>query len=150
MVLKALVPLLSQVGDSTVRGYGPSAWGHFVIVDSLERIGEREALVIGRVSMEVPDGWELLTVSSVPGAVAPRDLHRILERVTSNLRENPHRAIVVACPEYLALHNGFEALLKFLNTVRDYAVVYGGRVYLVTERDAWGEREYALLKLLEM
>jgi hypothetical protein len=89
-------------------------------------------------------------VSSAPGFIDPRELPRILEEIVKSLRENPDRAVVIACPEYLSLYNGFRALLKFLHTVRDYAMLNDGRVYLVTERSVWSEREYAMLTGLEV
>ncbi|WP_394335178.1 DUF835 domain-containing protein [Thermococcus gorgonarius] len=66
----------------------------------------------------------------------------------SHLQENPDVPVVIECLEYLALHNGFNSLLKFLNTLRDYAILYGGTVYLVTDPLAWTDREYALLERL--
>ncbi len=150
MVLKVLAPLLLQVwGSAGSSAYLRSGGRYFRIVRSLESVRERDALVIGRARTRLPAGWDLIPVSNVPGAVGPRELPRLLNEITGSLRENPDRAVVIACPEYLALHNGFEALMKFLNTVRDYALVHGGRAYLVTERGAWDERQYALLKLLE-
>ena len=69
--------------------------------------------------------------------------------IVSSLSKDPDRAIVIACPEYLALHNGFNALFKFLNDVRDYAILHGDRVYLITDESSWDPREFALLKRLE-
>ncbi len=150
MVLNVLTPLLLQVwGGSGSSSCSQPEGRHFRIVRSLDSIRERNALVIGRARIDVPSEWKLITVSNVSGMIGPRELPRLLNEITNSLRENPDRAVVITCPEYLALHNSFEVLMKFLNTVRDYSLVHSGRVYLVTERSVWDERQYALLKLLE-
>jgi hypothetical protein len=148
-VLKVFAPLLLQVW-SAGEAHGLGEWkSHFRIVGSLKDIRESEAFVVGRTGTDLPAGWKLLEVSEVPGAIGPRELHRIVHEVAMAIQSNPERPVVIACPEYLALHNGFEAFIKFLNTVRDYALIYDGRVYLVTEKEAWEPRQYALLELLE-
>lgn len=119
---------------------------HFMIVRSFDEIPEEKAVVIGRVGAKVPRRWELITVGAASGFFGPTELHRILEGIVASLKNDPDRAIVIACPEYLALHNGFRSLVKFLNDVRDYAILFGGRVYLVTEASAWSPQEFALLK----
>nr|WP_232461787.1 DUF835 domain-containing protein [Thermococcus pacificus] len=90
-----------------------------------------------------------MTVSAVRGFFGPKELRRILEGIVASLKNDPDKAIVIACPEYLALHNGFRALVRFLNDVRDYAILFSGRVYLVTDELAWDPREFTLLKGLE-
>ncbi|WP_297552623.1 DUF835 domain-containing protein [Thermococcus sp.] len=142
-MLKALAPLLA--GALVDR----PGIGHFKIVRSIKEIPEERAVIIGRAGSRVPRGWELVTVSAARGFFGPRELHRILEGIVASLKSDPDKAIVIACPEYLALHNGFNALIKFLNDVRDYAILLGGRVYLVTDELAWDPREFALLKRLE-
>ena len=100
--------------------------------------------------MKVPEGWKLVTVSAVKGYFGPRELHRILNGLIESLKNNPERAIVIACPEYLALHNGFEAFIKFLNNLRDYAILTSGKVYVVTDPLVWEPRQWALLRQLEV
>ncbi|WP_099210697.1 DUF835 domain-containing protein [Thermococcus henrietii] len=142
-MLKAFTPLLA---GALVDKPG---MGHFRIVHSLKEVPEEKAVVIGRAGARVPPGWELVTVSAARGFFGPRELHRILEGIVASLKSDPDKAVVIACPEYLALHNGFTAVVKFLNDVRDYAILLGGRVYLVTDELAWDPREFALLKRLE-
>ncbi|WP_297550419.1 DUF835 domain-containing protein [Thermococcus sp.] len=142
-MLKALTPLFAGAPSERPK------IGNFRIVHSLREIPEERAVVIGRAGTKVPPGWELITVSAARGFFGPRELHRILEGIVASFRNDPDKAIVIACPEYLALHNGFKALIKFLNNVRDYAILFGGRVYLVTDDLAWDPREFALLKRLE-
>ena len=142
-MLKTLAPIF--VGAFSER----SKHSNFRIVSSFKEIPEERAVVIGRAGTKVPPRWELVTVSAAKGFFGPRELHRILEGIVASLKNDPDKAIVIACPEYLALHNGFKALIKFLNDVRDYAILFGGRVYLVTDELAWDPREFALLKRLE-
>ncbi|WP_297073722.1 DUF835 domain-containing protein [Thermococcus sp.] len=142
-MLKALAPLLAGAIIDRTRS------SSFKIVRSLKEIPEERAVVIGRAGERVPPSWELITVSAARGFFGPRELHRVLEGIVASLKNDPDRAIVIACPEYLALHNGFRALIKFLNDVRDYSILFGGRVYLVTDELAWDPREFALLKRLE-
>ncbi|WP_209475398.1 DUF835 domain-containing protein [Thermococcus stetteri] len=122
---------------------------HFKIVHSLDEIPEERAVVIGRAGMKVPRRWKLIPVSSVKGYFGPRELHRILEGIVEHLKHDPDVPIVIACPEYLAIYNGFESVLKFLHLVRDYAILTGGRIYLVTDPMAWDPRQIALLRGLE-
>ncbi|WP_456421639.1 DUF835 domain-containing protein [Thermococcus sp.] len=142
-MLKVLAPILAGAFIEKTKSM------NFRIVRSLKDIPEERAVVIGRAGMKVPSKWDLVTVSATQGFFGPRELHRILEGIVASLKNNPDRAIVIACPEYLALHNGFKALIKFLNSVRDYAILFGGRVYLVTDELAWDPREFALLRRLE-
>ncbi|MDV3103163.1 DUF835 domain-containing protein [Thermococcus waiotapuensis] len=116
------------------------------IVRSRGQVREPKVLTIGRPG--APLEGDAIFVSSLPGFVGPRELPRLLHVLISHLQENPDVPVVVECLEYLALHNGFESLLKFLNTLRDYAILHGGKVYLVTDPSAWTEREYALLERL--
>jgi hypothetical protein len=122
----------------------------FRLVSSFSEIPERDAIVVGRAGTRVPPGWKLVTVSSVKGYFGPRELHRILEGIVESLKQYPDRAVIIACPEYLAIHNGFEAFLRFLNTIRDYAVFTNGRVYVVTDPLAWEPKQWTLLKKLEL
>ena len=141
--MKALAPLLLGALAERPR------LANFRIVRSLKEIPEERAVIIGRAGTRIPQGWELVTVRAAKGFFGPRELHRILEGIVASLKSNPDKAIVIACPEYLALHNGCKALVKFLNDVRDYAILLGGRVYLVTDELAWDPREFALLERLE-
>ncbi len=149
--VKVLLSLITGVVVSAVQGYPRlPARDNFRIVGSLGEVKEKDALLVGRPGVRLPSTWSPLLVSSAPGFVDPRELPRILEEIVKSLRDNPDRAIVIACPEYLSLYNGFRTLLKFLHTVRDHAMLNGGRVYLVTDRGVWDEREYAMLTGLEV
>ena len=139
-----LIPLLSGRKNFKDRPVG------LVIVDSLDKIDADRAVVIGRAGMNVPKGWELVIVSAVKGYYGPRELNRLLEGIVESLKNDSDRAIVIACPEYLSLHNGFRTFLKFLHAVRDYALLHGSRVYIVTTPESWTPREYSLLRTLEV
>ena len=122
----------------------------FRLVSSFSDIIEDNAVVVGRAGMKVPPGWNLITVSSVKGYFGPRELHRILDGIIKSLKGAPDRAVIIACPEYLALHNGFDAFLRFLNTIRDHVILTNAKVYVVTDPLAWEPRQWALLKKLEL
>nr|WP_240922809.1 DUF835 domain-containing protein [Thermococcus sp. Bubb.Bath] len=50
--------------------------------------------------------------------------------------------------EYLNMYNGFEAIAKFLSTIRDVAYINEGSIIVVTEENTWSEREWKLLMRL--
>nr|WP_240924275.1 DUF835 domain-containing protein [Thermococcus sp. 21S7] len=143
-----MIPVLARPwkGRDTKKVEVPS----FKLVSSFSDVPEENAVVIGRAGMRIHQGWKLITVSSVKGYFGPRELHRILDGIITSLKGHPNRAVVIACPEYLALHNGFEAFLRFLNTIRDYVIFANARVYVVTDPLAWEPRQWALLKKLEL
>jgi len=149
--VKVLLSLVTGAIVGTVQNYPQlSGRDNFRIVGSLGEVKEGDALLVGRPGVKLPSTWTPLFVSSAPGFVDPRELPRILEEIVKSLRDNPDRAVVIACSEYLSLYNGFRSLLKFLHMVRDHAMLNDGRVYLVTDRDAWDEKEYAMLTGLEV
>ncbi|NJF26034.1 DUF835 domain-containing protein [Thermococcus sp. Bubb.Bath] len=154
MAMNAVKVLLSLVTGAIVGAIQDyprlPARDNFQIVSSPGKVREEDAFLVGRPGVRVPPAWSPLFVSSAPGFIDPGEFPRILEEIVKSLRENPKRAVVITCPEYLALYNGFRALLKFLHTVRDYAMLNGGRVYLVTDKDVWNEKEYAMLTGLEV
>jgi len=55
-------------------------------------------------------------------------------------------AVVMDCPEYLKTYNGFEALAKFLASLKDSTLLYNGVLVLIVGDDAWGKRELETLK----
>ncbi|NJE00830.1 DUF835 domain-containing protein [Thermococcus sp. JdF3] len=146
-MLRISLPVLARSRKEGTRRVDVPA---FRLVSSFSDIIEDSAVVIGRAGMKVPPDWNLITVSSVKGYFGPRELHRILDGIIKSLKGHPDRAVIIACPEYLALHNGFETFLRFLNTIRDHVILTNTRVYVVTDPLAWKPRQWALLKKLEL
>ncbi|WP_232473547.1 DUF835 domain-containing protein [Thermococcus profundus] len=149
--VKAILSMLAQAQFETSGS--PSSptphFGYFNIVGSREAVPERDALLITRPGERDPPGWDVILVSTVPGFIGPRELPKLLHEILERLRENPNKAVVLECPEYLAVYNGFESFLKFLHTLRDYILMSGGRLYLITDPASWDERQFALLKRIE-
>ncbi|MFA4640782.1 DUF835 domain-containing protein [Pyrococcus kukulkanii] len=89
-------------------------------------------------------------VSNYEEDISPTDLPRMLELSKRYLQASKGGVIVIDCPEYLALYNGFEALLKFLATLRDMVIVHNGTLIVITERGVWEDRQWILLtKILQ-
>lgn len=150
MVVKALTSMLihAWAGRSAYESSLQEA-GYFNIVGSREAVFERDAVLVTRPGRDVPSGWTPILVSTVPGFIGPRELPKLLHAIIDELRKNPEKAVVIECPEYLALHNGFRSFLRFLNALRDHVMLLGGRLYLVTDPSSWKEREFALLRRIE-
>lgn len=113
------------------------------LVGSLNEVKTQEALLFSR-SFRGKAGWRVLPVSQVNG-VPPTELHRLLHEAVQYLRERFEGTVVLDCLEYLVLYNGFESVVRFLHDLRDYVILYGGRLYIVTSLGVWNRREYALL-----
>ncbi len=149
MTIKAIASLFIQARTESSNSIHPKEPGYFKIVGSRGAVRERNALLVTRPGKEAPFGWKALFVSTLPGFIDPRELPKLLNTLIDELRKNPGTAVVIECPEYLALHNGFRGFFKFLNTLRDHAMLTGGKVYLITEPSVWDEREFALLRRME-
>ncbi|EEB73983.1 DUF835 domain-containing protein [Thermococcus sp. AM4] len=149
MVVKALASMLIQAWAG--NSYSPPlrSLGYFNIVGSREAVREGSVLLVTRPGRDVPPGWKALFVSTVPGFIGPRELPKLLHSIIGELKKNPGTAVVLECPEYLVLHNGFRSFLRFLNALRDHVMLTGGRLYLITDPSVWREREFALLRRME-
>ena len=103
-----------------------------------------------------PKSWNVRIVTTVPieNGISPTNLELITELCVHYMREVGEKGspgvIYIACLEYLKLYNSFMGLLKFLHKLRDYTIIYGGRVIVEIDEKAWNERELAHLKLLEI
>ncbi len=56
--------------------------------------------------------------------------------------------VILNALEYLIMYNGFSPTLKLLAKLRDFAQLHGGTLVIVTEREAFEDREWNLLKRL--
>lgn len=103
-----------------------------------------------------PEPWKvhIITNATMENAIFPTDLALINELCVRYMREIREKGgsgvIYINCVEYLKVYNPFNSILKLLNSVRDYAILYNGTVIIEIDERAWEERELALLKGLEI
>ncbi|WP_052696180.1 DUF835 domain-containing protein [Palaeococcus ferrophilus] len=131
--------LISHVVDTSER-HTPD---RVFLVSSLNEVKAQDALFFSR-SFRGKEGWRVLPVSQVNG-IPPTELHKLLHEAVQYLRERFEGTVVLDCLEYLVLYNGFESVVRFLHDLKDYVILYGGRLYIVTSPGVWSRREYALL-----
>lgn len=116
-----------------------------------EKLKEVPALAFVR-DVNVPEVWNrfFVTTSGKDNAIPPTNLAKILDITTRYLREANekgfHGVVVVDCLEYLKTYNGFEAISKFLASLRDSTVLHNGVLILVVEENAWETKELGMLK----
>ncbi|ASJ17522.1 hypothetical protein A3L04_10810 [Thermococcus chitonophagus] len=100
-------------------------------------------------NIQTPEAWYKYfvtrAISDYESDISPTDLPRMLELSKRYLQASEGGVVIVDCPEYLALYNGFDALLKFLATLRDMVIVHRGTLVVVTEREVWDDRQWVLL-----
>jgi len=149
-VLRAIGSMFVQTLPGSQSPYQLHRAMNFEIVSSRGQVMEREALIVTRPGNGVPDRWKRVLVASAAGFLGPRELPKLREVIVNYLRNKPGGAVVIDCPEYLAVYNGFTALMRFLHAIRDYAILYKGKVYLITGETAWDRKEYAILRGLEV
>jgi len=149
MVVKALTSMLIQAWAGNSYSSPLRNPGYFNIVGSREAVRERDVLLVTRPGEDVPPEWKALFVSTVPGFIDPRELPKLLHILIEELEKNPEAAVVIECPEYLVLYNGFRSFFKFLNVLRDHIMLMGSKIYLITEPSVWDERELAFLRRME-
>ncbi|WP_367884626.1 DUF835 domain-containing protein [Thermococcus sp. JCM 11816] len=78
--------------------------------------------------------------------VPPTNLPKITEIINRYLRAAGSGGIVLIDGiEYIHMYNGFDAMAKWLSTIRDIAYLNNGSVIVVTDSRAWNEREWNLL-----
>ncbi|MCO6040863.1 DUF835 domain-containing protein [Thermococcus alcaliphilus] len=103
-------------------------------------------------SLHVPESWNafFITTTGERNSIFPTDLAKIVDITVRYLREAKEKGfegiIVIDCPEYLKTYNGFEALVKFLASLKDFTLLYNGVLILVIEEEAWEKRELKILK----
>ncbi|AIF68634.1 hypothetical protein PAP_00960 [Palaeococcus pacificus DY20341] len=120
-----------------------------------EKLKEAPVLAFIRDIKNVPKEWDVYFVTTAKGdlkTVSPTSLAKIVELVHGYLREASKRGIgsvvLLDCLEYLLTYNDFNALAKFLSGLKDFSMLYGGTIILVTDPSAWDEREWMMLKRL--
>ncbi|WP_175059193.1 DUF835 domain-containing protein [Thermococcus sp. 2319x1] len=102
--------------------------------------------------LHVPGGWNafFITTTGERNSISPTDLAKIVDMAVRYLKEAKEKGfegiIVIDCPEYLKTYNCFEALVKFLASLKDFTILYNGVLILVIEEEAWEKRELKILK----
>lgn len=125
-----------------------------------ETLSEISVLAFVREIREAPEQWNVYFVTTVDnereigGTISPTNLPRMTELAYQYLRDSAKSGVrgvvVIDCLEYLAIHNSWESLLKFLSKLRDFALMHGGTVVLVLDRESLEPKMYSQLqKLLE-
>jgi len=105
-----------------------------------------------------PDTWNTYIVTSalseIENTISPTNLALINELCVQYLKGAKEKGgsgiVYLNCLEYLKLYNSFRSILKFLHTLRDYAILYNGTVIIEIDEEAWEERELTLLKEIEV
>lgn len=102
-------------------------------------------------SLKVPEKWIAHYVSTTPSekSIPPTNLAYMAQLASDYLRslqEKGSGVVLIDCPEYLAIYNGFEALVKFLASLRDMALIHGGNLLVVVEENAFEPQQAKVLK----
>lgn len=61
------------------------------------------------------------------------------------LKEAGGGTICVDCLEYLIIYNGFEAVFRFVTSLKDYAMLAGSSIILTVREGTLNERELSFL-----
>ncbi|AIF68936.1 hypothetical protein PAP_02540 [Palaeococcus pacificus DY20341] len=81
------------------------------------------------------------------GNIHPTRLPYLISLLVNFMKKDETNKIVLFDAfEYLALENGFEAMFKFITTLKDYALTNNATVLLVLEEEFLTKNEVALLK----
>ncbi|WP_297505964.1 DUF835 domain-containing protein [Thermococcus sp.] len=103
-------------------------------------------------NIEPYESWIAYRVSSVEGGkvMPPTALYRITQAISEYLVETEKKGIrgliLIDSLELLKIYNGFEALLKFLATIRDLVKLSNASLITITEKEAWSNSEWKLLQ----
>ncbi|USS41440.1 DUF835 domain-containing protein [Thermococcus aggregans] len=105
-------------------------------------------------SENLPETWKTFFVTSIhehrSDIAFPTALPLMSAKVVQYLKEAEEKGtggvVVFDCLEYLKMYNGFEAIAKFLSSLRDYALLYNGTIIVVLDEDAWDRKELITLQ----
>ncbi|HDZ35454.1 MAG TPA: DUF835 domain-containing protein [Thermococcus sp.] len=108
------------------------------------------ALVFSREKKDVSNWFWITTVAGE--GISPTNLSKMLDiaiRFMEKAKEHGKRPVIVIDGlEYLTLQNGFPAVIKFLTTLGDYALIHNATVIIVGDDSFLDERERNLLHRL--
>ena len=125
-----------------------------------EQLSDFPALAFLRDVSNVPDAWQAYFVTAVPfknssdRVIPPTSLAKMTELAfqyfESFKKAGGGGVVILDCIEYLMVYNSWDSLMKFLSKLRDFAIVSGGTLVVVIERDSFEPTKYAqLVKLME-
>ncbi|AEC52060.1 hypothetical protein PNA2_1145 [Pyrococcus sp. NA2] len=92
--------------------------------------------------------WYVYFVTRTKGvenAIDPTNLPKILELSKKYFQNVENGIVVIDCPEYLSIYNGFENTVKYLAMLKDYAIINDGTLVIVTSKDAWDAKQWSIL-----
>ncbi len=158
------ISLLTSEKFMGISGYsGESSLEPGVIIVGPEKFEELKkeledipVLLFTRKPEGVPEKWMVYFITSAlpcgGNALSSTDLPRIGELIYNyyhRMKEMGLNGVVILnALEYLIMYNGFSPTLKLLAKLRDFAQLHGGTLVIVTEREAFEDREWNLLKRL--
>ncbi|AFK22161.1 DUF835 domain-containing protein [Pyrococcus sp. ST04] len=100
-------------------------------------------------NIQTPETWYRYfitrAITNYERDISPTDLPRMLELSKRYLQASEGGVIVIDCPEYLSLYNGFDAVIKFFATLRDMVILSKGTLIVITEKSVWDEKQWILL-----
>ncbi|NJE61860.1 DUF835 domain-containing protein [Thermococcus sp. 21S7] len=108
------------------------------------------ALVFSRQKRDLPN-WFWVTKVSDEG-ISPTNLPKILDITVKFMKKaserGKHAVIVIDGLEYLVLENGFSSVIKFLATMRDYALLHNATIVIMGDDSFLDERGRKILRKL--
>lgn len=96
----------------------------------------------------IPVFWVTRVASNSPLenmiTVLPTDMGILIDLVKRHL-EKGHSIVVLDCFEYLALENSFESAFKFLLSLKDHIINFGGTLIVATDPSTYPEKQWKLM-----
>lgn len=109
------------------------------------------ALVFSRTREERPN-WFWITKLSGERTISPTNLAKMLDTAVKFMKRaadaGKNAVVVIDGLEYLILENGFTPVMKFLSTLRDYALLNGATVIVTGDDSFLDERGRKILRRL--
>ncbi|WP_457742379.1 DUF835 domain-containing protein [Thermococcus sp.] len=93
-----------------------------------------------------PEEYVWLTRVEHPQAISPSNLHVLTERVIEFLRTSEDGVVYIEGIEYMLFYSDFRAVAKFLFSIRDTAMIYGGHVLVLANDETLRPEYMAILK----
>ncbi|AIF68645.1 hypothetical protein PAP_01015 [Palaeococcus pacificus DY20341] len=88
--------------------------------------------------------WWLTKVEG-ENVIHPTRLPFLTYNITEFINGEGKRFVLLDGIEYLVLENGFDAIYKFLTTLKDYAILYDSIILVPIDPEAYEHKEYGLL-----
>jgi len=127
---------------------------HILSRDEFERIKEKtkDFPVLAFLRTVKPsDEWIVYRIQTIstPHSVPPTALYRLTDLTVQYFKElnkaGKRGIVIIESPEFLKIYNDFRSVLKMLATLRDAALMFGGGLLVITEKEVWKEEEWNLL-----